>query len=76
MKDTRSTLLAILKNLHPETDFETEQHLATTGLLDSFDMVSLIAQIRAELDITIPPDKILPVHFDSLDAMCRLVDSL
>ena len=76
MNNSREVLLAILKDLHPDVDFETEKNLATGGILDSFDMVSLIAQIRAELDLTIPADRILPQHFDSLDAMCALLESL
>ena len=76
MKDTREALLGILRDLHPDIDFETETDLAADGLLDSFDMASLIAQIRAVLDIAIPADQILPRHFRSLDTMCALVDSL
>lgn len=76
MTDTRTALKQILSELYPGFDAETKQDLIRDGVLDSFGMVSLIAQIRAVLDVAIPPDKILPAHFKSLDAMCKLVDSL
>lgn len=76
MTDTREALKQILLDLYPGTDFEAEQDLTGAGVLDSFGMVSLIAQIRAVLDVAIPPYKILPEHFKSLDTMCALVESL
>ena len=76
MTETREALKQILLELYPGLDADTEQELVRDGVLDSFGMVSLIAQIRAVLDVKIPPEKILPEHFKSLDAMCALVESL
>ena len=76
MTDTREALKEILSGLYPGLDAEGEPDLIQTGILDSFGMVSLIAQIRAVLDVAVPPERILPENFRSLDAMCDLVDSL
>lgn len=76
MTDTRDALKEILSELYPGLDAEKEQDLVRGGVLDSFGMVSLIAQIRAVLDVAVPPEKILPEHFASLDAICALVESL
>ena len=39
-------LLDILKELHPETDFEHETRLIDDGILVSFDIVMLITRIE------------------------------
>ena len=57
-------LLDILKELHPEVDFETEEHLVDNAILDSFDIVSLIASIHEEFDVTIDAGRILPENFN------------
>lgn len=72
----KETLLSILGDLHPELDFENEDALVTDGVLDSFDIVSLVAQINSEFDITVGIDELEPENFDSVDAMEKLVESL
>ena len=76
MRDTRDAVRQILSELYPGLDAEREQDLIQAGILDSFGMVSLIAQIRAVLDVKIPPEKILPENFRSLDSICELLDAL
>lgn len=72
----KETLLSILSDLHPEIDFESEEALVTDGILDSFDIVSLVAEINSEFDITVGIDELEPENFDSVDAMEKLVESL
>ena len=38
-------LLEILQELHPEVNFEEEEHLIDDKILDSFDIVSIISEI-------------------------------
>ena len=38
-------LLELLKNVRPDVDFENETALIDDGLLDSFDVVSIISEI-------------------------------
>ena len=40
-------LLAILKSLHPEVDFEITEDLVDDGILDSLDIVTLVTEINA-----------------------------
>ncbi len=42
-------------------------------MLDSFDVVSLIAEMNDEFEVSVSADKIVPENFDSVDAMCRMV---
>lgn len=69
-------LLEILTGLHPEVDFETCRTLIDDGILDSFDIVSLIAEINSEFDIAIPADKIVPENFNSAQALYALIEQL
>ena len=70
------TILEILTNLHPEVDFETCKTLIDEKILDSFDIVSIIAEINEELDISIPAEEIIPENFNSAQALFELVKRL
>ena len=69
-------LLAILKNLHPDVDFATAEDLIDDGVLDSLDIVSLVAEIDSEFGITIPAEEIVPENFNSARALYELVTRL
>ena len=69
-------LLDILRELHPETDFETETRLVDGGVLSSFDIVMLITRIEEEFDVVIPAKDIVPEHFNSAKALYALIEQL
>jgi acyl carrier protein len=69
-------LLDILRELHPETDFETETRLVDGGVLASFDIVMLITRIEEEFDIVIPAKDIVPEHFNSAKALYALIEKI
>lgn len=69
-------LLQILEDLHPEVDFLSEEGLIDSGILDSFDIVTLVAEIDAEFDIQIPPRALIPAHFNSARALYALLRQL
>ena len=48
-------LLDILKELKPDVDFETEKSLIDNAVLDSFDIVQLVTQLKDAFDIDITP---------------------
>ena len=66
-------LLEILADLHPEVDFENTVDLVDDGILDSLDIVSLVAQIDAEFGVTIPAEEIIPENFNSAKALYELI---
>lgn len=72
----REQLMEILKDLRPDVDFENEKALVTDGILDSFDIVSLVGELNAEFSITIGVDDLEPENFDSADAIEALISSL
>ena len=53
-------LIEILTSLHPDVDFENNDALIDDGILDSLDIVSLVTEINAEFDVTIPAEEIIP----------------
>jgi acyl carrier protein len=72
----REELMEILKELRPEVDFEAEKKLIDDGILDSFDMVSLIGEINDSFDVEISFDDIEPENFNSVEAMLKLIQKL
>jgi len=69
-------LLNILSELHPEVDFETENALIDGKILDSFDIVTLVAEIVGEFDVQIPAEELLPENFNSAKAIFALIEKL
>ena len=69
-------LLEILDELHPDVDFETEEHLIDNKILDSFDIVTIVAEVDAEYDVQIPAVELTPENFNSAQALYALVERL
>lgn len=72
----RETLVDILTDLRPDVDFENETNLISGGILESFDIVSLVSELTDEFDITIRPKDLVPENFNSVDAMLALITKL
>ena len=70
----KEKLLNILEDLHPEVDFLTEKNLIDNGILDSFDLVSLIGEINDTFDVEVSFDDIEPENFNTVDAMVKLIE--
>ena len=70
------TLVSILKDLHPEVDFEKETGLIDNGILNSFDIVSIIAEVDDTMGVTIPADEIIPENFNSAAALYEMIERL
>lgn len=69
-------LLDILKNIKPDVDFKAETALVTGGLLDSFDIVSLVTELNNAYDIEITASDLVFENFDSATAILSLVERL
>ena len=69
-------LIEILESLHPEVDFENNDSLIDDGILDSLDIVTLVTEINAEFDVTIPAEEIVPENFNSAEALMELITRL
>ena len=69
-------LIAILKDIHPDVDYETATNLVDGKILDSFDIISLVGMLNDEYDITIRPANLVPENFNSAEAMLELIEKL
>lgn len=69
-------LIEILKGIHPEVDYETEESLIDSRIFDSFDIVTLVGQLTEEYDIEIGPEDLLPENFNSAKRIYELVGRL
>ena len=69
-------LMRILSELSSDIDFETEDALIDGGMLDSFDIVTLVAEIDAAFGIEIPAEALIPENFNSAKAIFALIQQL
>ena len=67
---------AILKEIKPTKDLETLTDIIEGGYLDSFELMSLIAQLNETFDIEVDVDEIVPENFNSVDAITAMVERL
>ena len=69
-------LMKILTELHPDVDFATHESLADSKILDSFDIVTIIAEVDNEYDVAIPAEEITPENFNSANSLYALIRRL
>ena len=68
-------LLKLLNETCPGIDFEHETALIDDGILESLDIVTIVAEIMSEFDIELNVDDLLPEHFNSVQAMMGLINN-
>ena len=69
-------LMKILWEINPDIDFKTEDALIDGGMLDSFDIVTLVAEIDDAFGIEIPAEALIPENFNSAKAIFALIQQL
>ena len=69
-------LYEILEDIQPDVDYATEAHLIDDHILSSLSILSLVAALEDEFDITIPAVDIIPVNFNSAKAMWDMIQRL
>ena len=69
-------LFEILKGIRPDVDFANETALIDEGILDSFDVVSIISELDNEFDVQIRITELDPENFNSAEAIWKLVQEM
>lgn len=69
-------ILEILDGLGLDADFESCTTLVDDGILESLDIVTIIAELSDAFYITIPARDIVPENFNSAEAMLGMVNRL
>jgi acyl carrier protein len=68
-----STVPDILAQIRPEVDFERSQDFFEDGLLDSFDLVTLVSELDKTYGISIDGMHIVPENFHNVAAIEALL---
>ena len=69
-------LIEILEDIQAEVDFRNCTTLIDDHYLDSLSIISLVAELEDEYDITIPTVEIIPDNFNSAQALYAMVKRL
>ena len=67
------TLVEILNGIRPEFDFRESDDFIANGMLDSFDMITLVATLDKEYGISIDGVDIVPENFNNLQSIEALL---
>lgn len=67
-------IIKILSELRPEFDFTQDANFIEEGMLDSFDVVTLVDAIEEEMGVAISGMDVLPENFCSIDAICQTIE--
>lgn len=70
----KERILALLQKTLPDIDFSMSDTLVDDGILDSFAIISIMAEISMEFGIMIPFEELESRNFNSVDNMAELVE--
>lgn len=70
------TLLEILENMYPDVDVANCTEFIDGGIMDSFDIVSLVGEIDDSFGVEIPAEEMIPENFNSAKAIYALIERL
>lgn len=70
----KEKIVEILTELRPEFDFTEEIDFIEEGMLDSFDIVSLVDEIESAFGVAISGADVLPENFCSIEAICKTIE--
>lgn len=63
----------ILREIDDSIDYEKEQALIDDRLLDSFGVITLVAELEEAFDIEIEASEMIPENFNSVGAIYKMV---
>lgn len=69
----KQLIIGILNEIRPEFDFSEPVDFITEGMLDSFDIVSLVSTLDEQFQISISGLDIIPENFSSTDRIEELL---
>ncbi len=69
-------LMEILTALRPDVDFENETALIDDGILESFDIITLVGEMNDAFGVHIDVGDLVPENFNSAANMWALIESM
>lgn len=72
----KEEILKILKEFRPDIQADNREDLIDAGILDSLDIVNIVAEMESEFDVSIPVEEVVPENFNSVAAMESMINRL
>ena len=69
-------LLEILEEIKPGVDFNNSKNMIEEGLIDSFDIITIITAINSEFDIDFTVADIMPENFESVETLYNTIERI
>lgn len=69
----KEKILNILKDIRPEFDFIASLNFIEDGMLDSFDIVTLVSELEDNFDVLIDGEDVIPENFDSIESIMNII---
>jgi acyl carrier protein len=66
------SIIEILSKIRPEIDYRSSCDYVVDGLLDSFDIIVLVADLDEFFNISIPGSEIIPENFRNAETILHL----
>ncbi|MCI6174242.1 MAG: acyl carrier protein [Clostridiales bacterium] len=77
MSDTlKKEITDMLMEIDDSIDYEEETHLVDDHLLDSFGIITLIADLEDRYGVSVNAAELVPENLNSVDAICEMVRKL
>lgn len=73
LKFMKEKIITHLSEIRPEFDFKRSTNFIDEGMLDSFDIIQLVASLDSEFGISIDGSDILPENFKTVDSIIQLL---
>lgn len=70
----KNKVLEILSNIRPEFDFNENVNFINEGMIDSFDVVTLVSDLDSAFGISIDGVDIIPENFSTIDSIVKLLE--
>lgn len=69
-------VIEILESVKPGVDYNNEKNLVDNGILESFDIITIISKLNDEFDIEFTVNEVIPENFNSAEALYKTVCKL
>lgn len=69
----KAKIINILSDIRPEYDFGEDVNFVDEGMLDSFDVLTLVTDLEENFNIRIDGEDIVPENFESINAILGLI---
>jgi len=69
-------IVEILREIRPGVDWETATSIIDDGLLDSFDMITLVGELEEAFGVRVGLEHLEPDNFNTVGAIMALIEEL